>query len=78
MSTATIGTGRMAMTTVSHVWAFCAPPWTSTTSGGPSPHTRPETTLPSSTSTLRRSTTTSAGAGSPYSLQFSCRSENSW
>ena len=59
-STASSGRPR-ASATVSQVWAFWAPPWTSTSSGGPVPHTRLETRRPGDTSTSTRRT--SGGPG---------------
>ena len=55
-STATSGRSR-ARATVSQVWAFCAPPWISTSSGGAAPHTRAliRRDGPTSTNALRTS-----------------------
>ena len=55
-SMATSGRPR-ARATVSHVWAFWAPPCRSTSSGGPSPHTSALSRRPGSTSTDSRRTT---------------------
>ena len=60
-STATSGRSS-ARATVSHVWAFWAPPCTSTRSGSASPHTRALTRRPSPASTNSRRT---AGGPSP-------------
>ncbi len=46
-----------ARATVSQVWAFWAPPWSSTSSGSASPHTSELSWRPSSIATDRRSTT---------------------
>ena len=66
-----------ARATVSHVWAFCPPPWTSTSSGGPSPQTRALTRRPGATSTDSRRTTGGPSNGRPASSAFSWKSENS-
>ena len=55
-SMATSGRPRDSAT-VSQVWAFWAPPCSSTNSGGASPHTRALSARPWPTSTLSRRTT---------------------
>src|SRR5207249_10233140 len=69
-SAATRG-GPSGRTRVSHVCAFGAPPWSSTSSGRPSPQTRALTRRPSPTSTNRRSTAGGPAHGRPASSAFS-------
>ena len=75
-SMATSGRPR-AMATVSQVWAFWAPPCTSTSSGGPSPHTSALSRRPGATSTNSRRTVGGPSYGSPNSSAFSWKYENS-
>ena len=60
-----------AMTVVSHVWAFCAPPWMNTTWGVAVPHTNALTSRPSATTTRSRRTVGGTSKASPYSAAFS-------
>ena len=67
-----------ASATVSQVWAFCAPPWTSTSSGGDvAPHERADTRRPPPTSTSARRTIGGPAHVRPYSEAFSWNSPNS-
>ncbi len=75
-STATRGRSR-ARATVSQVWAFWPPPWMKTTSAGPVPHTSALIRRPGATSTNSRRTVGGPVQGSPTSLAFSWKSENS-
>ncbi|MEZ5165267.1 MAG: hypothetical protein R2695_01800 [Acidimicrobiales bacterium] len=47
---------RSFIATVSHVWAFCAPPWISTNSGSPVPQTRADSASPEASGTATRRT----------------------
>ena len=71
-STATSGRSS-ARATVSQVWAFCAPPWTSTSSGSDVPHTSALTRRPSSSSTSSRRTAGGPSYGMPYSDALSAK-----
>ena len=69
-STATSGRSS-ASATVSQVWAFWAPPWSSTISGSRVPQTRALTDRSGATSTARRSTVGCPRHGRPASSAFS-------
>ena len=66
-----------ARATVSQVWAFWAPPWMRTISGGPVPHRRALSRRSPSTGTETRSTVGGPSSVSPTSSAFSANSPNS-
>jgi hypothetical protein len=66
-----------AIATVSHVCAFCAPPWRNTSSGSASPQTSALSRRPGSISTDSRRTVGGPSYGSPNSSAFSWNRENS-
>src|SRR6185437_13603525 len=65
------------MATVSQVWAFWAPPWRSTSSGSPAPHTRALRERSGPTVTEARRTTGGPSQGGPNSSAFSWNSPSS-